>query len=374
MKIEAESQLIRTTTLFPVSTCSRPLPLDGLPRHSAPRAGIQNLVSIADWSRSDIEGLLAVADDIRCHPGEFAYSLAGTLVCTAFFEPSTRTRLSFEAAAHRLGAKVLCMGDTQSTRMGLGESVADTLRMAGYYADLVVARHASDGTFEQLSGVLDVPLISAGEGQCRHPTQTLIDLFTLRRHFGTLDGLRVGIVGGLRYSRAAKSLLAGLRAFRDVRIHVVDAVSDACPGDGPRPPLAQIAGTGVQEHACVADMLGLVDVLYVVRVQREKFQDAAAYQAQLRRCRVDGRLMRACGKDIAVLHCLPRGEELPEDMDGTPYNHYFRQAAAGVPVRMAVLQRYLGRFRRSTAAAWVGDRLCLDIIAPAATPEASLAW
>ncbi|MBF0779456.1 aspartate carbamoyltransferase, partial [Streptococcus cuniculi] len=129
---------------------------------SAPRAGIQNLVSIADWSRSDIEGLLAVADDIRCHPGEFAYSLAGTLVCTAFFEPSTRTRLSFEAAAHRLGAKVLCMGDTQSTRMGLGESVADTLRMAGYYADLVVARHASDGTFERLSGVLDVPLVSAG--------------------------------------------------------------------------------------------------------------------------------------------------------------------------------------------------------------------
>ncbi|PVY66091.1 aspartate carbamoyltransferase [Paracidovorax citrulli] len=369
-KIEAESQSIRTTRLFPVSQCHRPQPADGPTRIPPHRAGHKNLVSIDDWSRGDIENLLDVTEDICRHPGEFAYSLAGSLVCTAFFEPSTRTRLSFEAAAHRLGAKVLSMGDMQTTRMGLGESASDTLRMAGYYADLVVARHAQDGMVERMAQALDVPVVNAGEGVHRHPTQTLIDLFTMRKHFGTLDGLRVGICGGLRYSRAAKSLLAGLRAFRDVRVHVVDAVGDA---DEAQPvPLAQVVGAGAQEHACVADMLGQVDVLYVVRVQREQFRDAASHGAQLERCRVDRRLLQCLRGGMVVMHCLPRGGELPEDVDDTPFNHYFRQAANGVAVRMAVLQRYLGRFRLTTAAL-MGDSLHLDI-APPSSAIRSVAW
>ncbi|ADX45251.1 aspartate carbamoyltransferase [Paracidovorax avenae ATCC 19860] len=370
-KIEAESQPIRTTRLFPVSQCHRSLP-DGHPRTLSHRAARQHLVSIDDWSRGDIENLLDVTEDIRRHPGEFAYSLAGSLVCTAFFEPSTRTRLSFEAAAHRLGAKVLSMGDMQTTRMGLGESASDTLRMAGYYADLVVARHAQDGMVERMAQALEVPVVNAGEGLHRHPTQTLIDLFTMRKHFGTLDGLRVGICGGLRYSRAAKSLLAGLRAFRDVRVHVVDAVGDTEAAQAQRAPLAQVAGAGAQEHACVADMLGQVDVLYVVRVQREQYRDEASHAMQLERCRVDRRLLQGLRGDLVVMHCLPRGGELPEDVDDTPFNHYFRQAANGVAVRMAVLQRYLGRFRLTTAAL-MGDRLHLDI-APPSSANRSVAW
>lgn len=370
-KIEAESQPIRTTRLFPVSQCHRSLP-DGHPRTLSHRAARQHLVSIDDWSRGDIENLLDVTEDIRRHPGEFAYSLAGSLVCTAFFEPSTRTRLSFEAAAHRLGAKVLSMGDMQTTRMGLGESASDTLRMAGYYADLVVARHAQDGMVERMAQALEVPVVNAGEGLHRHPTQTLIDLFTMRKHFGTLDGLRVGICGGLRYSRAAKSLLAGLRAFRDVRVHVVDAVGDTEAAQAQRAPLAQVAGAGAQEHACVADMLGQVDVLYVVRVQREQYRDEASHAMQLERCRVDRRLLQGLRGDLVVMHCLPRGAELPEDVDDTPFNHYFRQAANGVAVRMAVLQRYLGRFRLTTAAL-MGDRLHLDI-APPSSANRSVAW
>ncbi|AVT12288.1 aspartate carbamoyltransferase [Paracidovorax avenae] len=354
-----------------MSQCHRSLP-DGHPRTLSHRAARQHLVSIDDWSRGDIENLLDVTEDIRRHPGEFAYSLAGSLVCTAFFEPSTRTRLSFEAAAHRLGAKVLSMGDMQTTRMGLGESASDTLRMAGYYADLVVARHAQDGMVERMAQALEVPVVNAGEGLHRHPTQTLIDLFTMRKHFGTLDGLRVGICGGLRYSRAAKSLLAGLRAFRDVRVHVVDAVGDTEAAQAQRAPLAQVAGAGAQEHACVADMLGQVDVLYVVRVQREQYRDEASHAMQLERCRVDRRLLQGLRGDLVVMHCLPRGAELPEDVDDTPFNHYFRQAANGVAVRMAVLQRYLGRFRLTTAAL-MGDRLHLDI-APPSSANRSVAW
>ncbi len=370
-KIEAESQPIRTTRLFPVSQCHRSLP-DGHSRTLPHRAARQHLVSIDDWSRGDIENLLDVTEDILRHPREFAYSLAGSLVCTAFFEPSTRTRLSFEAAAHRLGAKVLSMGDMQATRMGLGESASDTLRMAGYYADLVVTRHAQDGMVERLAQALDVPVVNAGEGLHRHPTQTLIDLFTMRKHFGTLDGLRVGICGGLRYSRAAKSLLAGLRAFRDVRVHVVDAVGDTEAAQAQHVPLAQVAGAGAQEHACVTDMLGQVDVLYVVRVQREQYRDEASHAMQLERCRVDRRLLQGLRGDLMVMHCLPRGGELAEDVDDTPFNHYFRQAANGVAVRMAVLQRYLGRFRLTTAAL-MGDRLHLDI-APPSSANRSIAW
>lgn len=306
------------------------------------------------------------------HPSEFAYSLAGALVCTAFFEPSTRTRLSFEAAAHRLGAKVLSMGDMQSTRMGLGESAPDTLRMAGYYADIVVARHAQDGMVEQMARALDVPVVNAGEGLHHHPTQTLIDLFTMRKHFGTLDGLRVGISGGLRYSRAAKSLLAGLRAFRDVRVHVVDAVGDVDAARQECVPLTQIAGAGVQEHASVADMLGQIDVLYAVRVQREQYRDAASYESQLARCRVDLCLLQGLRSDIVVMHCLARGGELPQEVDDTPFNHYFRQAANGVAVRMAVLQRCLGRFRLTTAVP-MAESLRLDI-RPAPFITTSVAW
>jgi aspartate carbamoyltransferase catalytic subunit len=355
-----------------MSQCNRPPPVDGRPRTPSLRAGHQNLVSLDDWSRGDIENLLDVTEDIRMHPSEFAYSLAGALVCTAFFEPSTRTRLSFEAAAHRLGAKVLSMGDMQSTRMGLGESAPDTLRMAGYYADIVVARHAQDGMVEQMARALDVPVVNAGEGLHHHPTQTLIDLFTMRKHFGTLDGLRVGISGGLRYSRAAKSLLAGLRAFRDVRVHVVDAVGDVDAARQECVPLTQIAGAGVQEHASVADMLGQIDVLYAVRVQREQYRDAASYESQLARCRVDLCLLQGLRSDIVVMHCLPRGGELPQEVDDTPFNHYFRQAANGVAVRMAVLQRCLGRFRLTTAVP-MAESLRLDI-RPAPFITTSVAW
>lgn len=371
-KIEAESQSVRTTSLFPVLQCHRSSPVDGIPRTPSFRTATQNLLSIDGWPRTDIESLLGMAEDIRRYPGEFAYSLAGTLVCTVFFEPSTRTRLSFEAAAHRLGARVLSVGDIQTTRVGLGESVTDTLRMAGYYADLVVARHAEDGMMERMAAVVDVPLINAGEGQGSHPTQTLIDLFTMRKHFGSLDGLRVGIAGGVRYSRAAKSLFAGLRAFRDVRLHVVDAVGDADGAPEPVPALSELAGAEVQEHACVADMLGQVDVLYVVRVQREQYREPSMYEQQLSRCRVTRDLLRGGRRDMAVLHCLPRGEELPEEVDETPFNHYFRQAANGVAVRMAVLQRYLGRSRLSTAAL-MGQNLCVDI-APTQPAKPSLAW
>ncbi|CAM3826952.1 aspartate carbamoyltransferase [Paracidovorax anthurii] len=343
-------------------------------RASSPRMVSRNFVSIEDWTRGDIENLLGAAEDVRRYPGEFTYSLNGMLVCTVFFEPSTRTRLSFESAAHRLGAKVLSVGDMQTTRVGLGESVADTVRMAGYYADLVVARHAQDGVMERMAEVVDVPLINAGEGQGRHPTQTLIDLYTMRKHFGVLDGLRVGIAGGLRYSRAAKSLLCGLRRFRDVQIHAVDAVGDvdADASSAELQPLSDVAGTAVHEHASVADMLDQIDVLYVVRVQREQYRDLATYEEQLRRCRVHRSLMRRAAAEVAVMHCLPRGQELAEDLDDTPFNHYFRQAASGVAVRMAVLQRYLGRSRLS-AAALMGQSMCMDI-ASVPSSEPYLAW
>lgn len=343
----------------------------------------KNLISIEDLSRSEIETLFTDVDNIRRFPGEFGNALAGKIVFTLFCQPSTRTRLSFESAAYRLGARVLSVCDMHSTRQPLGESLLDTTRMAGYYSDALVARHADHGVMEQIKGTLDVPLINAGEGLARHPTQTLIDLYTAREHFDTLDGLRVGFVGGLRYSRAVKSLMVGLGQFRDVELHAVDAASEADEGSPLPADLAAAARRPIHLHDSVQAMLGHVDLLYVVRVQREMFSDAALYQRQLDKCRVHRALLAKAPPWLAVMHCLPRTDELDTDVDPTPQNKYFLQAAYGVPLRMAVLRRYMTQPQGTGGGAGVGsggiqgmvtDALSRRAIDVLSNDELSLAW
>ncbi|MET3496996.1 aspartate carbamoyltransferase catalytic subunit [Variovorax boronicumulans] len=267
--------------------------------------------------------------------------MAGRVVCTLFFEPSTRTRLGFEAAAHRLGARVLSVSDIRSTRLELGESLLDTTRMAGFYCDAVVARHKEDGVMHRIKETVRVPLINAGEGQVGHPSQTLIDLYTLKEHFGDIDNLHVGIAGGIRYSRAAKSLIAGLRKFSNVHLHVVDAVHEADEGTRFPRELGELNGVAALEYPSTKDMIGQVDAVYVVRVQQEKFADPAAYQRQLQKCRLHRALLSRALPGLIVMHCLPRTDELDADIDDTPQNRYFQQARHGVAVRSAVLLRSL---------------------------------
>ncbi|SFO86487.1 aspartate carbamoyltransferase [Variovorax sp. OK605] len=301
-----------------------------------------DLISIEDLSRGDIEHIFSSIDHIRRSPDDFRRALAGKVVCMLFFEPSTRTRWSFEAAAHRLGAQVLSVPDARNTRLELGESLLDTTRMAGFYCDAVVARHADDRVMQRIKDTIRVPLINAGEGRTQHPTQTLIDLYTLREHFGGIDNLHIGIAGGIRYSRAAKSLIAGLRKFSNVRLHVVDAPHDADEGSAFPPALGELNGLAPLEYPSMKEMIGHVDMVYVVRVQQEKFTDPAAYARQLQKCRLHRGLLSRASAGLIVMHCLPRTDELDADVDETPQNKYFQQARHGVAVRSATLLRALG--------------------------------
>lgn len=302
---------------------------------------MQDLISIEDLSRGDIENLFSTVDHLWRTPDAFRHALAGRVVCTLFFEPSTRTRLGFEAAAHRLGARVLSVSDVRNTRLELGESLLDTTRMVGFYCDAVVARHMEDGVMRRIKEAVRVPLVNAGEGQLEHPSQTLIDLYTLKEHFGDIDNLHVGIAGGIRYSRAAKSLIAGLRKFTNIRLHVVDAVHEADEGTEFPRELGELNGVPVLEYSSMKEMIGHVDVVYVVRVQQEKFTDPAAYRRQLQKCRLHRALLSRALPGLVVMHCLPRTDELDADIDDTPQNKYFQQARHGVAVRSAVLLRCL---------------------------------
>ena len=302
---------------------------------------MQDFISIDDVSREDIEKTFSTIEHLRSAPHNFRRALAGRVVCTLFFEPSTRTRLGFEAAAHRLSARVLSVSDVRNTRLELGESLLDTTRMAGFYCDAVVARHMEDDVMHRIKATVRVPLINAGEGQLRHPSQTLIDLYTLQDHFGDIDNLHVGIAGGIRYSRAAKSLIAGLRKFRNIRLHVVDAVHGADEGTEFPRELGELHGVPALEYSSMKEMIGHVDVVYVVRVQQEKFTDPAAYLYQLHKCRLHRALLSRASPNLVVMHCLPRTDELDTDIDDTPQNKYFQQARHGVAVRSAVLLRCL---------------------------------
>ncbi|MDQ0041971.1 aspartate carbamoyltransferase [Variovorax boronicumulans] len=303
--------------------------------------GMQDLISIEDLSRGDIENLFSTVDHLRRTPDAFRHALAGRVVCTLFFEPSTRTRLGFEAAAYRLGARVLSVSDMRNTRLELGESLLDTTRMVGFYCDAVVARHVEDGVMHRIKETVRVPLINAGEGQVRHPSQTLIDLYTLHEHFGAIDNLHVGIAGGIRYSRAAKSLIAGLRKFSNIRLHLVDAAREMDEGTEFPRELGELNGVSALEYSSMKEMIGHVDVVYVVRVQQEKFTDPVAYQRQLHKCRLHRALLSRASPSLVVMHCLPRADELDTDIDDTPQNKYFQQARHGVVVRSAVLLRCL---------------------------------
>lgn len=307
---------------------------------------MQDFISIEDLSRADIEGLFLSVDRLRNAPDGFRRALADKVVCTLFFEPSTRTRWSFEAAAHRLGARVLSIPDVRSTRLAQGESLLDTARMAGSYCDAAVARHADDRVMRKIKETMRVPLINAGEGRTQHPTQTLIDLYTLREHFGGIDNLNIGISGGIRYSRTANSLIEGLRKFSNVRLHVVDAVNDADHGGEFPAALGELHGVAPVQYSSMRQMIGNVDAVYMVRVQQEQFTDPAVYLRELQKCRLHRALLSRGSPGLIVLHSLPRTEELDADVDETPQNKYFQQARHGVPVRSAALLRCLAPMPR----------------------------
>ena len=296
-----------------------------------------HIISAKQLSRGDIEEVLDRAADIAADPGAYADRHRDALLGLLFFEPSTRTKMSFTAAMKRLGGDVVDMGTVESSSVKKGESLADTVRVIEGYADALVLRHPSEGSSKMASEFVDVPLINAGDGAGQHPTQTLLDLYTIRENAGFED-LTIGIMGDLKYGRTVHSLAHALTNF-DARQHFVSPESLKLPRSV-RYDLHE-AGADVREHTALDAVLPELDVLYVTRIQAERFPDEGEYREVAGEYQIDADTLEAAKDDLTVMHPLPRVDEIAHEVDATDHATYFQQAHNGVPVRMALLDMVL---------------------------------
>ncbi len=302
----------------------------------------RDVVSIRDLSREDITAVLdAAAKMVPFAEGRKAKPLLeGRIVAMAFFEPSTRTRLSFESAVHRLGGDCLTIADAGATSIRKGESLYDTIRMLSSYSDAIVLRHPNEGAARLAARASDLPVLNAGDGAGQHPTQTLLDLATIRERFKTLKGLQVVLLGDLRFGRTVHSLAYALSLF-GAELILSGPESLGLPAEH-RHELEQ-QGAKVREEPNLAEAIRDADVLYVTRIQKERFTDEAEYRSVAGSYRVDARSLRDAKPKMIVMHPLPRAGEVAPDVDETPHAAYFRQAFLAVPVRMALLASVLAR-------------------------------
>jgi len=296
-----------------------------------------HLIGAKQLSRADIESVLDRAAEIDADVGAYADARPDALLGLCFFEPSTRTKMSFDTAIKRLGGDSIDMGPVESSSVKKGESLADTMRVIAGYTDAIVLRHPSEGAAKLAAEFVDVPVINAGDGAGQHPTQTLLDLYTMREA-APLDDLTVGIMGDLKYGRTVHSLAEALTNF-DARMHFIAPESLRLPRNV-RFDLHE-SGAVVKEHEDLDEVLGELDVLYVTRIQRERFPDENEYRAVAGEYRIDADLLETARDDLTVMHPLPRVDEIAPDVDRTDHAQYFQQAHNGVPVRMALLDSML---------------------------------
>ncbi|NGM70997.1 aspartate carbamoyltransferase [Natronolimnobius sp. AArcel1] len=297
-----------------------------------------HLITSKQLSRADIETILDRAAEIDADRAAVADRHAGSLLGLLFFEPSTRTKMSFETAMKRLGGDVVDMGSVESSSVKKGETLADTVRVIEGYADALVLRHPKQGAAKMASEYVDVPLLNAGDGAGHHPTQTMLDLYTIRENAG-LDDLTIGIMGDLKYGRTVHSLAHALTNF-DARQHFISPESLQLPREVIYD-LHQEQDAQVREHETLEEILPSLDVLYVTRIQRERFPDEDEYQKVAGEYQIDEDLLEAASDDLTIMHPLPRVDEIAPEIDGTEHAAYFEQAHNGVPVRMALLDLLL---------------------------------
>lgn len=302
----------------------------------------RDVIDPLDFTREDLEQLFELADSMERElaSGKVRRRLEGKVVALAFFEPSTRTRLSFESAAKRLGAETIGFTAEEATSVAKGESFVDTVRMLDGYSDLIVLRHRYEGAARLAADVAEVPVINGGDGRQHHPTQAMLDLYTVRRLFGTIDGLSYLVLGDLKYARTVASLLRALTLFRPSEV-MLSAPPQLQLRDEVR---SEVESRGLRlRYVELEEGLGRADVIYVTRIQRERFPDPQEYERVRGSYRITRALLeRYAKKGAKVLHPLPRADELDADVDNTPFQAYLTQARLGVPLRMALLSLVLG--------------------------------
>ncbi|WP_296788503.1 aspartate carbamoyltransferase [uncultured Methanobrevibacter sp.] len=297
---------------------------------------LKNIISIKDFEREDVDYILNEAEKLEdiAKSKEISEELKGKILGLMFFEPSTRTRMSFETAMKRLGGEGIGFENSGSSSVSKGESIADTAKMFEGYSDALVIRHELEGVSKFISDIVDVPVINAGDGAGQHPTQTLLDLYTIRKEIGEIDNLKIALIGDLKYGRTVHSLSNALGLYKNVTIYLVSPPELKMPQEV----FHDINKTNVKwiETDSIEKIIDDVDVLYVTRIQKERFGDINDYLKIKGAYIIDKKMLE--GKDLIVMHPLPRIDEISTDVDNTKYNKYFTQAANAVPVRMAILK------------------------------------
>ncbi len=296
---------------------------------------MKHVISSYDFSREEFLKVFQLADEIS--EGKLKPDVQGKVVSLAFFEPSTRTATSFATAAWKIGAKVIGFTSPEGTSVEKGENFADTIRMLENYSDCIVVRHKFDGAAKFASEISEKPIINAGDGKHEHPTQSLIDLYTVYKVFGHVDGLNFALFGDLKYARTVNSLLRALTRFKPRKVFLISP-----PQLRARREITQELNYEVVEKESPYDVISEVDVLYVTRIQKERFPDEMEYEKIKESYIVDAKLVNHMKRDSIILHPLPRVNEIDRRVDKSPQAKYFYQASLGVPVRMALLYEVLG--------------------------------
>ena len=298
----------------------------------------RDIISVKDFSRKEIDYILKIAETMEPIAVKGSDMLRGKILATLFFEPSTRTRLSFEAAMHKLGGSTIGFAESEIASVKKGENLADTVRTVENYADVIALRHPLEGAARLAAEFARIPVINGGSGAEEHPTQALLDLYTIRKEKGKIDGLKIAFVGDLRYGRTVHSLAYALSLYNielflispdtlKMRREVLQTIKERIP---------------VTEKRNLEKIIPIVDVLYVTRIQKERFPEPAEYAKVKGFYKIDIKTLTAAKKDLIILHPLPRVDEIAAEVDNTPYARYFQQVWNGIVVRMAILSLILG--------------------------------
>ncbi len=307
---------------------------------------MRSLISILDLSVAELADLIATAEDIIANPEKYQDSCRYKKLATLFFEPSTRTRLSFEAAMLELGGSVLGFSEAGSSSAAKGESVADTAKTVSCYADIIAMRHPREGAPYVASRAATIPVINAGDGGHNHPTQTLADLLTIHRELGRLDNLTIGLCGDLKYGRTVHSLIEAMSRYEGIKIVLISPQELKIPGFI-RYNVLEAHNMPYTEVTSLEEAMPQLDVLYMTRIQRERFDDPAEYDRLKDSYVLTTEKMQLAKEKMAVLHPLPRVNEISVKVDDDPRAAYFRQALNGKYMRMALILKLLAEAKEN---------------------------
>lgn len=299
----------------------------------------RDIISIKDFTKEELLYLLDLSS--RISEGDYADLLNGKILATLFFEPSTRTRLSFESAMKRIGGGVIGFNEIGTTSSVKGESLSDSVKIIEGYCDVIVLRHFWEGSARLAAESVDIPVINAGDGANQHPTQTFLDLYTIKKTKGTLEGLSVGFLGDLKYGRTVHSLAYALSYF-NTKMYFISPPNLRMPDDI----MDELREKGVTfyEYEELDGISKEIDLLYCTRIQKERFADPVEYEKVKGFCRLSKSYIEDLGvkKELKILHPLPRVDEMDPSLDNTSYGVYFQQSRNGIPVRKAILSSVLG--------------------------------